>query len=533
MNCQNLSLNSNLANEILPNIRGTYLEELFAEQLNRDNLELARNSILEFTRLTKQDYYVNWHHQLICEKLDKFVSGEIKRLIICMPPQNGKSELVSRRLPAFLFGKHPNARIISCSYSADLAQRMNRDVQRIIDTPEYQQIFPEVSLNGSNVRAVQSGYLRNSDIFEIVGHEGVYRSCGIGGGITGMSMDYGIIDDYLKNREEAESKTMRDKIDEWYTDVFASREQGNSSFLITATRWNKDDLVGRLLKRAKENPEADQWELINLPALSEETRGIYDNRDGPDQPLWPWKYSYEWLIKKKANINPYSWLSLYQQRPVAVSGNLISEDQFKKCSLECFIGTNPMNWVLNLGETNKYTLSQCKIFQTCDPAASEQTSADYFALGTWAQTPYNELALIDLIHTRMEKPKQLPLMREQFLTWHPSTQWIATKGLGISLFQDLRAAGLPVNKIEEESDKVSRFVSACNRISTGTVYFREDLPKLNEYKTELLDFPNGEHDDYVDITSTATAVVSRYPYVINTYQTNYVGKGYDGGGMRI
>jgi len=465
----------------------------------------ATESIQDFTLFTKPNYQLNWHHELVFKKLDQFISGEIKRLIISMPPQNGKSEAVSRRLPAYLFGKNPDCKIISCSYSADLAQRMNRDVQRIIDSPEYNLIFPEIGLNESNVRSTAQGsFLRNSDIFEIVGNEGVYRSCGIGGGITGMSMDYGIVDDYLKNREEAESPTIRNKIYEWYTDVFSTREQGNSSILITATRWHEDDLIGRLLKSAEADPEADQWEVITLPALSEEVRPDYDLRTGPDQPLWPGKYTLKWLKKRKANVPPYTWLSLYQQRPSAISGNLVKKEQFKYCTL--------INNVLDLGDGKTHLLSRCRIFQTCDPAASEKTSADFFALGTWAQTPQNDLALIDLIHTRLEQPKQVELFEQQYKKWKPLTQWVGSRGLGIGLFQTLKTKRFPVDEIKEDVDKVSRFIPAATRIATGTVYFLDSLPGLHDYEAELLGFPNAAHDDRVDITSMAVQVIIEKPF---------------------
>lgn len=508
--------------------KGTYLENLLIEQ----KIRAARGNLLDFTTFTKKNYNVNWHHELICQKLDEFIAGNIRRLVISVPPRNGKTELVSRRLPAYLFGKDPEAQIIACSYGADLAQHNNRDVQRIIDSKEYAAVFPDTYLNDSNVRTDAHGsYIRNSDTFEIVGHSGAYNCSGIGGAITGKGMNYGIVDDYHKNREEAESPTMRQKVWDWYQDVFATREEGEGSILVTATRWHKDDLIGRLLKKAKDDPDADQWEVITLPALSEEMLEPYDQRTGPDQPLWPWKFSYEWLKKKKANLTTYSWLSLYQQRPVALSGNLVSESSFKYCSLNGGLLTLKDNFNDALNKT--YLLSQCRIFQTCDPAASEKKTADFFSLGTWAQTPFNEIALIDLVHERMEKPKQLPLMRQQYHNWHPMTQWVATKGLGISLFQDLRANGLPVNKIEEESDKVSRFITACNHISAGTVYFLDNLPHKAEYKEQLLDFPKGDHDDMVDVTSMAVYAAINYPYEIQQYETSYVGGSVATGGMRI
>ena len=489
-------------------------KEVAKELLRRRN---ARNHLLDFTTFTKSDYVTNWHHKLICEKLDKFVSGEIKRLIVCMPPQNGKSELVSRRLPAFLFGKNPNCRIISCSYSADLAQRMNRDVQRIVSSPEYATLFPDVSLNESNVRTTaQGGYLRNSDIFEIVGHEGVYRSCGIGGGITGMSMDYGIVDDYLKNREEAESLTIRNKIYEWYTDVLSTREQGNSSILITATRWSEDDLIGRLLDKAEKDPDADQWEVITLPAMAEEVRPDYDIRTGEGQALWEEEFSLDDLLTTKASLTPYEWLSLYQQRPSAAAGNLVKKEQFKYCHL---VGD-----VIDLGGTKQYLLSQCRVFQTCDPANSTKTSADYFVLATWVQTPDNDLALVDLIRTRLESPDQVPLCWQQYKKWSPFNIgfkfWVESNGGGKSLVQYLQREGLPVEELHADTDKLTRFIPAATRIASGCVYFISNndneesrgIPWLHDFEAELLGFPNAAHDDQVDVLSYAALVVIDNPF---------------------
>ena len=521
MNSQNLQL------------KGTPVEQILTEMKVRK----ARSNLLDFTRFTMPEYRGSWHHELICKKLDEFIEGKNKRLIIACPPRHGKTELASRRFPAYLLGRNPDCKIIACSYAADLASLINRDVQRIIGSPEYSVLFPETRLNASNVRTTsQENYLRNSDIFEIVGRKGVYRSAGVGGSITGMGGNCLIVDDPFRSRADAESPTIRNKVYEWYTSTFRTRRQKDASILLIATRWHEDDLTGRLLELAKNNPDADQWEVINLPALSEEPLEEYDERTGPGQALWPDEFPEVDLLSTKASSTVYEWLSLYQQRPSAAAGNLISYDQFKYCKLDTSL-CNPSSLgqaLLILEENKKYTLSQCRIFQTCDPAASEKESADYFALGTWAQTPNNDIALIDLIHVRMEKPKQLPFMRSQFIKWNPVTQWVATKGLGISLFQDLRNEGLPVQKIEEESDKFTRFITACNRIATGSVYFLDTLPYKAEYEAELLEFPNGKHDDLVDITSMAAYVIIRYPYKIQgSYRTNYVSASVSTGGLRI
>jgi len=476
--------------------------EILHELLRRKR---ATESLIDFIQFTKDDYQVNWHHKLICDEIDNLLKREYELLIVSTPPRFGKSQIVSRHLPAYKLGQDPDSSIIACSYGADLSSRMNRDVQRLMDSYAYSIVFPETRLNSSNVRTTSQGtYLRNSDIFEIVGHNGVYRSCGVGGGITGMGFSgIGIIDDPTKNREEAESITYRDKTYEWYTDVFLTRRENNAPILLTATRWNEDDLIGRIIDLSEREVGTDKCKIITLPALSEEETPRYDIRTAPGQSLWDGKFPAYVLNKIKATVPVYTWLSLYQQRPSAASGNLVKKEQFKYCHI---IGD-----LLDMGD-KQATLSQCKIFQTCDPAASTKTSADYFALGTWIQTPQNDLALVDLIHTRLETPDQVSLFRQQYLRWHPATQYVATKGLGISLYQTLKQEGLPVDRIEEDVDKVTRFIPAATRIASGTVYFLADLNGLHDYETELLGFPNAAHDDLVDVTSLAVSVVINTPF---------------------
>lgn len=281
----------------------------------------ARRDLLAFTRYTMPDFQVSWHHQIVADHLTRFARGEIKRLMLFMPPRHTKSELVSRRLPAFIYGINPNARIIAASYSADLAQRMNRDVQRIIDTPEYGRLFPDTRLFGKNIRTVADGsYLRNSDIFEIVGRDGVYRGAGIGGGITGMGFDYGIIDDPIKSRAEANSVTYRDHSWEWLRGVFYTRQQKGAGILLTVTRWHEDDLPGRLLALADSNPNADQWVILRFPAIADGELHPGDPRS-PGEPLWPGMYNLEQLNAIRATIGEFEWNAQYQQTPKAPEGN--------------------------------------------------------------------------------------------------------------------------------------------------------------------------------------------------------------------
>lgn len=272
----------------------------------------ARSSLLGFTIYTKPDYEVSWHHRRLCEFLDRFAAGKITRGIINMPPQHGKSELASRRLPAYLLGKDPDLRVIACSHTADLAGAMNKDVQRIIDDLPYQALFPATTLNTRNNRTdAHGGYLRNSDMFEVVGHRGYYKSAGVGGAIVGRGFDVGIIDDPIKGREQADSPAVRESVWKWYTGDFYTRRGKGARVLLIMTRWHPEDLAGRLLTMAAD-PRADQWEVLTLPAIAE-TELPGDPRK-PGEALWPERYPVEDL-DKIAVANPTDWWSQYQQHP--------------------------------------------------------------------------------------------------------------------------------------------------------------------------------------------------------------------------
>lgn len=308
----------------------------------------ARKSLLNFTTYTKADYEVSQHHRAVCSALDRVVKylndpndpDGLSRVIICMPPQNGKSELASRRLPAYVLGRLPDTPIIATSYGDDLASSMNRDVQRIVDSPEYARLFPETRLNQKNVKTDASGsYLRNSEIFEVVGKKGYYKSAGTGGGITGRGFKLGIIDDPIKTAEEAASDTFRKKIWEWYTKVFYSRIRKGAAIVIMHTRWHEDDLIGRLLEQQKNDPNADQWHVVILPAVLDyipdptkepiyyESYKLYEWRELGD-PLWPSNYSLEFLRKVEAQDSE-GYNALYQQRPVKPGGAMFPRTMFK------------------------------------------------------------------------------------------------------------------------------------------------------------------------------------------------------------
>jgi predicted phage terminase large subunit-like protein len=288
----------------------------------RDELP-AHKSLLEFTKATFPAFEENWHHALVCDYLTRFARGEISRLMIFLPPRHSKSELVSRRLPAFLLGRNPDTRIIACSYTADLATMMSRDVQRIMTTPAYQRLFPGTIIGGP--RTIQT-----TELFEIRGRAGYYRAAGIGGGITGMGASYAIIDDPIKSAEEAHSKAYRDKIYDWYVSTLYTRLEQPGSILLTMTRWHTDDLAGRLLEISETDPTADKWLVVRLPArASSRNTLVPEDTRHEGEALWPSRYDTQRLRVIEKTLGSYWWQAIYQQAPVAESGGMFQRAWFQ------------------------------------------------------------------------------------------------------------------------------------------------------------------------------------------------------------
>jgi hypothetical protein len=333
----------------------------------------ARSNFQKFVTFTKSDYLVNWHHAILCEKLQLFAEGKIKKLMVFMPPQHGKSELTSRRLPAYLLGLRPTLKIIGCSYSADLSKAFNRDVQRIIDGDEYPLIFPDTTLNSSNVKTSAKGsYLRNADLFEIVNHRGFYKSVGVGGSLTGTPADIGIIDDPVKDKVEAESPTYRARVWDWYTNVFLTRMHNDSQQLITLTRWNKDDLAGRILARMNKK---NDWVVLSLPAIKR-TPTIPEDMRLIGEALWPAKHSLERILEIEESA-PMTFSALYQQDPETSSELKIypkwrtcKPKEYDKIDLDVCYGidfgfTNPSAVIeLKVDEAGKKLYIRQKVFKS-------------------------------------------------------------------------------------------------------------------------------------------------------------------------
>jgi predicted phage terminase large subunit-like protein len=310
---------------------------------------MARRHLLDFVQYTFPRYKAAWFHKIIAATLEKVYERKILRLMINMPPQHGKTELVSKRFPAWVLGKNPETRFIGTAYNDNRASEVSRELQRVLTSNKYEDVFPFMKIGTSKK------YKTTENFFEIVGANGSYRSAGVGSGLSGAPMDFGCIDDPIKNFEEAFSKTYREKLWNWYTNVFLVRDtHGNAPIVCTFTRWHKDDLCARMLKQDK------RWVVLQFCAeMDYENPPEYDTRK-EGQYLWEDNFTSEFYQQMKTG-SAYTWESLYQQRPQAIGGDYIKSDWF------LYVNENKLpdkiNWVrfydlaAKAKEMNDYTAS--------------------------------------------------------------------------------------------------------------------------------------------------------------------------------
>lgn len=290
----------------------------------------ARTDLLPFTRATMPTFDPAPFHKRYYSILTDFADKKIKKLMVFMPPQHGKSEGSTRRLPAFISGKRPDTKIAVVSYSAPKARKFNREIQRIIDSPEYAEIFPETRLNASNITTVAGSWLRNADECEIVGHRGGFKTVGVGGPLTGEPVDVLIMDDIYKDAKTAWSPVVRSAIEDWYDTVAETRLHNDSQQLIVFTRWHEQDLAGRLLEQQgtydpERNPNG--WVVVIYQAIKEGSPTEYDPREDGEA-LWPERHNLDKLNAIRLR-NPHVFASLYQQKPKPLEG-LMYEHAFKE-----------------------------------------------------------------------------------------------------------------------------------------------------------------------------------------------------------
>ena len=444
----------------------------------------SRKSLDKFITYTKLDYDIQWFHKLICDKLDALLDGSLgkNKLMIFVPPQHGKSEISSRRFPAYALGKDPSLKIAICSYSQDLASGFNRNIQQIIDDKAFQDLFPDTKLNSTNTSTdLSRGVLRNSSIFEIVKYGGFLKSVGVGGSLTGTPVDFGIIDDPFKDRAEARSKTIRDNVWAWYEDVFSTRLHNGSKQLLLFTRWHEDDLAGRILER-----EAEQWEVVAIPAIKEQSKPLPQAIDindprAIDEALWEAKHSAERILKVR-EFSPLTFNSLYQQRPSAQEGNMMKRDWFQ---------------VLEVYNPNNY-----KFDVYIDGAYTSNTNNDPTALMIIASNKLESI-IINSTTVHFELYQLLEFIPKYFEVHNISKKarvFVEPKASGKSIVSMLKK--LSFNAIEIPNKvvslgKISRVEDCSPSLQAGKVSILKG--NWNEkFLDEVVSFPNASHDDQVD-----------------------------------
>lgn len=463
--------------------------EIEAEYVRRIERELLRRSATKhldsFILYTYADYQMGWVHKEICDTLDQFLrdveAQKSPRLIICQPPRSGKSEIVSRRFPAYALGKNPDLQIIATSYSSDLVSRFNRDVQRIIDDDIYREIFPSTTLNGRNVKTdTRASYIRTSDLFEVVGHKGSYRSTGVGGGITGQGADILIIDDPIKDRAEANSPTIREKLWDWYTSTAYTRLSPGGGVIVMATRWHTDDLIGRLIQKMQEG-SGDDFNVITYPAIAEHDE--LHRKAG--EALHPERYDLEQLNAIRQTIGPQDWSALYQQRPVPEGGAVFKIDAFKR-------------W----NSTNLPPAFD-QILGSWDMTFKDSKSSDYVVGQVWGRKGV-DLYLLDLFRGQWDFTKTLEMFALMTAKYPRTHRWlIEDKANGSAIISVLKKQIHGITPITPTESKLERAYAVTPLIEAGNVYIPESATWLANFEDELLNFPAGAHDDQVDSMTQA------------------------------
>ncbi len=491
------------AEELLVENPEALLASLEAEVARR---ELARRHLLDFAIYNIPGYVAALPHRIISEKLEAFFAGRIKKLMIFIPPQHGKSQLSSKLFPAYALGRNPNLKIVTASFSLDLASDFNRSFQRIVDSPTYRQLFPNTVLAGTpearllaleRELSTAQTYLRNTAAVEIVGYEGSYRTVGVGKPLTGKPMDIGIIDDPVKDRAEAESKVVRKRVREWYDDVFTQRLHNDSQQLILMTRWHPEDLAGQL--EAEDNARAKrgeprEWEIVRVPAIKVGPPTELDPRQ-PGEALWPEKHSAAKHFAVRAT-SERTYSALLQQEPVPSTGNIIRVGKIGRITgadlLAKARGRNLVwNFIIDGAYTNREDRDATALFAYC-----ELDGILYIRASESVRLEMPEL--LKYIPVFCVRHGYSPLSRVR----------IEPKANGLSVYQMLKSTTrLNVMPYEfpltdtgsrlDDKDKEVRADAASPFIDSGRVCLV--IANWNDsFIYQCTIFPHGTHDDEVD-----------------------------------
>lgn len=436
--------------------------------------ELARREFKWFIDYTNRDFVWAAHHLLIAEKLQQVVDGEIKRLYIGMPPRHGKSEMASIRLALFYLGRYPDREIIHVSYSAALSNEFSRKIRAIVrDDVNFHTLFPDCQLDPERQNV--------ADWRTTAG--GGFLSVGVGGGITGHGAHLEIFDDPHKEGDQLSPATL-ELVFDWYSTAAQTRLAPGAAIVFPMTRWHPNDLAGRVLKLAQENPLADQWEQLVLPALAEENDPLGRL---PGQALWPERFD-ETRLAAIRSVSESAFQALFQQNPLAFEGALFLESDFRRESLESF-KTDYAN--------RAYTF---------DLAIKEDEKADYtrFACSGYDRAS-GLIAFANFGGFRLEWPEAIKEILK-LIDADPEADFVFSKDnhelLAVQQLKRLRPQA-KIHGIFLPGDKRSRASVLADRGRSGLVVVQSG-PEGDSFIRECVDFGSASHDDWVDMSSVAT-----------------------------
>lgn len=433
--------------------------------------DFAFSRLISYAAYQWPSYRDARHHRLIARKLEAVERGKITRLMITMPPRHGKSMLASEFFPAWYLGRNPDHYVVTATYAQELADDFGRKVKNQIEDATFRSVFPGVGLADDSksakrfhIEGVNGGYEHATT------QRGAYYAVGVGGPLTGRGAHLLLIDDPVKNREEADSEITRRKTKDWYTSTAYTRLMPDGRIVVIQTRWNEDDLSGWLqLEHAHEG-----WEILNLPAINEE-----------GEALWPEQYPIEALERIRRALPARDWSALYQQRPAPEEG-----DYFKSEWLRPYVKA-PLRDTLNIYGASDYAV-------TAD-------GGDYTVHGVVGIDPDDNLWLLDLWRKQAASDEWVEEFCNMVLRWKP-IGWAEETGqikagVGPFLGRRQRETGAYVarEQFPTRGDKAVRAQSIRGRMALGGLYVPVNAPWYPAFRDELLSFPAGRNDDQVDM----------------------------------
>ena len=447
---------------------------LLEEQLKKlDTRDLARDKFMVYAKHVYDGFIEGRHHKIIAEKLEAIAKGKLKRLIVNMPPRHSKSEFASYLMPSWFLGRNPKLKIIQATMNTELAVRFGRKVRDLIADPIYAEIFPDTDLKQDSQAA---GRWETSA-------GGEYFAAGVGAAMTGRGADLLIIDD-PHSEQDALSSSAYDTAYEWYTSGPRQRLQPGGTIIIVQTRWSKKDLTGRLLGAQARDLMADQWEVVEFPAILPS-----------GEPLWHEFWKKEELLKVKASLSVGKWNAQWQQNPTSEEVAMVKRDWLQLWERE---DTPRLDYII----------------QSYDTAYSKKETADYSAITTWGvfepkENGEQHLILLDAKKGRWNFPELKEIAVDQNEYWEPDMMLIEAKASGASLADELRMLNLPVTTFSPGRrkggggmDKTTRMHMVSPIFESGKVWY-PDEKFADEVIEEVASFPNGDHDDYCDSMTMA------------------------------